>query len=142
MVLDEGEDEVPGSEAAEPAAERSAVQESVAGPPAADDPGADDPAAAEAAVKEPAAGEPTVKEPGPGAAEPAAQEPSGDGAAAKPAPGRVEVTVVPGVSRYHRRECILIRFLGAGDLQIMTKQEAVDAKFMACRACQPDELED
>ena len=50
--------------------------------------------------------------------------------------------MVPGVSRYHRRECILIRFLGAGDLQIMTKQEAVDAKFMACRACQPDELED
>ena len=50
--------------------------------------------------------------------------------------------MVPGVSRYHRSECILIRFLGAGDLEIMTKQEAVDAKFMACRACQPDLLED
>jgi hypothetical protein len=46
------------------------------------------------------------------------------------------------VARYHRRECILIRFLGDGDLEIMTKQEAMDAKFVACRACQPDQLED
>ena len=83
-----------------------------------------------------------MEQPASGAAEPAAEEPSGDGAAGKPAPGRVEVTVVPGVARYHRRECILIRFLGDGDLEIMTKQEAVDAKFVACRACQPDQLED
>jgi hypothetical protein len=46
------------------------------------------------------------------------------------------------VARYHRSECILIRFLGAGDLDIMTRQEAVDAKLAACRACQPDQLED
>jgi hypothetical protein len=51
------------------------------------------------------------------------------------------VTVVPGVARYHRSECILIRFLGAGDLEIMTRQEAEEAKFAACRACQPDQLE-
>jgi hypothetical protein len=50
------------------------------------------------------------------------------------------VTVVPGVARYHRSECILIRFLGAGDLDIMTRQEAEEAKFAACRACQPDQI--
>jgi hypothetical protein len=105
----------PETRTEEPGPERSAVKESAAEPPGAHDPGADAPAAGESADKEPAA---------------------------KPAPGRVEVTVVPGVSRYHRSECILIRFLGAGDLEIMTKQEAVDAKFMACRACQPDLLED
>jgi len=45
------------------------------------------------------------------------------------------------VARYHRRGCILIRFLGADDLEIMTRQEAEEVKFMACRACQPDQLE-
>ena len=50
--------------------------------------------------------------------------------------------MVPGVARYHRSECILIRFLGSGDLDTMTRQEAVDAKLVACRACQPDQLED
>ncbi len=51
------------------------------------------------------------------------------------------MTVVPGVARYHRSECILIRFLGAGDLEIMTRQEAEEAEFVPCRACQPDLLE-
>jgi hypothetical protein len=88
----------------------------------------------ESTAEEPEPDQSAVQEPGAG-------EPSGD-AAAKLAPGRVEVTVVPGVSRYHRSECILIRFLGAGDLEIMTRQEAQDAKFIACRACQPDLLED
>ena len=47
--------------------------------------------------------------------------------------------MVPGVARYHRSRCILIRFLGADDLEIMTRQEAEEAKFMACRACLPDQ---
>jgi hypothetical protein len=98
----------------------------------------EEPVPEESAVEEPA-----VEEPGAGAPESAAEAPAGDGAAAKPAPpGRVEVTVVPGVARYHRSECILIRFLGAGDLETMTRQEAEDATMMACRACQPDLLED
>jgi hypothetical protein len=46
--------------------------------------------------------------------------------------------VVPGVPRYHRSECILIRFLGPDDLEIMTKQAAEDDGCMPCRACQPD----
>jgi hypothetical protein len=93
-------------------------------------------------AEEPAAEEPASETPAPGAAEPAAEQSSGDGAAGQPAPGRIEVAVVPGVARYHRSECILTRFLGAGDLDIMTRQEAVDAKLVACRACQPDQLED
>ena len=98
-------------------------------------------AAQEPGGKPLAAEAPAVKQPASGAAEPPADQPSGDGPAARPASGRVEVAVVPGVARYHRRECILIRFLGDGDLEIMTKQEAVDADCMACRACQPDQLE-
>jgi len=62
-------------------------------------------------------------------------------AATPPAPGQVEVTVVPGVARYHRNGCILIRFLSTGDLEVMPRQQAQDAGFTACRACQPDELD-
>jgi hypothetical protein len=63
---------------------------------------------------------------------------------AKPAKptGPVQVTVVPGVARYHRAECILIRFLGADDLETMPKRQAVTDGLTACRACQPDELPD
>jgi hypothetical protein len=134
-----------------PAQPHAAQEETTAEKPATEPPGADGSAAKEPAVKElaaqepaaeePAAEEPAAEQPAPGTSEPAAEEPSGDRAAGvKPAPGRV--TVVPGVARYHRSECILIRFLGAGDLETMTKQEAVDAKLVACRACQPDELKD
>jgi hypothetical protein len=48
------------------------------------------------------------------------------------------VTVVPGIARYHRAECILIRFLGADDLETMTWSAARDADMVPCRACQPD----
>jgi len=132
----------PEAAAEKPAAGDSAVKEPAATAPGADDPGTDDRAAGEPAAKESAAQKSADKEPGPGAPEPAAEEPASDGATARPATGRVEVTVVPGVARYHRSGCILIRFLGAGDLEIMTRQEAEDAKFAACRACQPDQLED
>ncbi len=50
--------------------------------------------------------------------------------------------MVPGVARYHRSECILIRFLGEDDLELMSKQQAVSAGLIACRACQPDQLPD
>ncbi len=50
------------------------------------------------------------------------------------------MTVVPGVARYHRSECILIRFLGPDDLEIMTRQAAEADSFVPCRACQPDKL--
>jgi hypothetical protein len=49
-----------------------------------------------------------------------------------------EVTIVPGVSRYHRRGCILIRFLSDGDLETMTRRAAETAGNVPCKACQPD----
>jgi hypothetical protein len=49
-----------------------------------------------------------------------------------------QVTVVPGIARYHRSQCILIRFLGSDDLETMTRKAAEDAAFAPCRACQPD----
>jgi hypothetical protein len=49
-----------------------------------------------------------------------------------------EVTVVPGVARYHRRGCILIRFLSDGDLETTTRREAEAAGSVPCKACQPD----
>jgi hypothetical protein len=61
-------------------------------------------------------------------------------AAQPPATGQIKVTVVPGVARYHRSGCILIRFLGSDDLEVMPRLQAQDAGFVACRACQPDEL--
>ena len=77
---------------------------------------------------------------------PKADAATAEGGADRPAPakpaGPVQVTVVPGVARYHRSECILIRFLGEGDLEILPKQEAVASGLVACRACQPDELPD
>jgi nicotinate-nucleotide--dimethylbenzimidazole phosphoribosyltransferase len=132
----------PEATAGKPAAEKPAAGDSAVKAPAAPAPGADDPGTDDRAAKESAAQKSADKEPGPGAPEPAAEEPARDAASARPATGRVEVTVVPGVARYHRSGCILIRFLGAGDLEIMTRQEAEDAKFAACRACQPDQLED
>ncbi len=49
-----------------------------------------------------------------------------------------QVTVVPGITRYHRAECILIRFLGPDDLELMTRRAAEDAGCAPCKACQPD----
>jgi hypothetical protein len=53
-----------------------------------------------------------------------------------------DVTVVPGVPRYHRTDCILIRFMGEGDLQRMTVERAQEAGCTPCRACQPDDDEE
>jgi len=126
-------------EAEEPEPATAAVAAPVGHEAPAKAPAGPGPASREPAVDVPQAEEPAVKEPV--AEESAAGEPAAGSPAEKPAPGRIEVTVVPGVARYHRSECILIRFLSAGDLEIMTRQEAEEAKFAACRACQPDQLE-
>jgi hypothetical protein len=47
------------------------------------------------------------------------------------------VVIVPGVARYHRSACILIRFLGADDLETSTAQEAEANGCAPCRACEP-----
>ncbi|HWM98020.1 MAG TPA: hypothetical protein VNO54_13270, partial [Streptosporangiaceae bacterium] len=60
-------------------------------------------------------------------AEPAGPDPS------------MEVTVVPGVPRYHNAHCILIRFMGDSDLDKMTLAAARVAGCTPCRACLPDQ---
>jgi hypothetical protein len=52
---------------------------------------------------------------------------------------RTVVTVVPGVPRYHNATCILIRFMGEGDLETMTLAAARAAGCTPCRACLPDQ---
>ena len=53
----------------------------------------------------------------------------------------LEVTVVPGVPRYHKARCILIRFMGDSDLDKMTVAAARKAGCTPCRACLPDQPE-
>jgi len=48
------------------------------------------------------------------------------------------VVIVPGIARYHRAGCILIRFLGSDDLETATAQEAEAKGCAPCRACEPD----
>ncbi len=62
----------------------------------------------------------------------------GDDASRDAVPSDQDVTVVPGVPRYHRSECILIRFMGDNDLQKMPVEQAREAGCTPCRACQPD----
>jgi hypothetical protein len=50
----------------------------------------------------------------------------------------LEVTVVPGVPRYHDAGCILIRFMGENDLEKKTLGAAAEAGCTPCRACLPD----
>jgi hypothetical protein len=53
----------------------------------------------------------------------------------------MEVTVVPGVPRYHNANCILIRFMGDSDLDKMTRAAAREHGCTPCRACLPDQPE-
>jgi hypothetical protein len=71
-------------------------------------------------------------------------EPAGDTelglGGGKDAPSPVtQVTIVPGIARYHRSDCILIRFLGPEDLETMTRQAAEDAGCVPCKACRPEQ---
>jgi hypothetical protein len=60
-----------------------------------------------------------------------------DAAPGSPATGGT-VTVVPGIARYHKADCILIRFLGEDDLETMSQAKAEESGCVACRACRPD----
>jgi hypothetical protein len=68
-------------------------------------------------------------------------EPDKQAADAEPAglDPSMEVTVVPGVPRYHNARCILIRFMGDSDLDKMTLAAAQTAGCTPCRACLPDQ---
>ena len=162
-----GEDQRAGSPAATP--ETTATAEAKAGEkpspaPAETEPGtsparaAQGPAGAAEDTNGPAADSDTDK---PGTPERGTPEPSapsasapaakaattddsghGDGRRDGPVTDDQDVTVVPGVPRYHRSECILIRFMGDNDLQRMPVEQAREAGCTPCRACQPDGEED
>jgi hypothetical protein len=51
------------------------------------------------------------------------------------------VLVVPGIARYHKSGCILIRFLGEEDLETMSQAAAEKSGCAACRACRPDKAD-
>ena len=94
---------------------------------------------AERSTAEDIAGEDTA-EPDGAKAEDGAEggEAAGQAADDDATPLDADVTIVPGVARYHRRGCILIRFLGDGDLETMTRSEAEATELVPCKACQPD----
>ena len=113
-----------------PAAEDDALIIAFPGPGAAAEPGT---ASADAPD------EPATEADGDGGA---VGEAEGDPPAAAPeddaeaGPGLV--TVVPGVPRYHRTDCVLIRFMPAGDVHQVPVSEARDAGCTPCAACQPE----
>jgi hypothetical protein len=88
----------------------------------------------------PSAASGTAAEPAP---EPKAEAESESGGEKK---GRrdpsTEVIIVPGIARYHRNQCILIRFLGPEDLESMTMQAAEEAGCVPCKACRPEQILD
>lgn len=94
--------------------------------------GADEVAELAAPGPRPPAGDPGERPGEPG--KPGADQ--AGGSAATPLDG--DVTIVPGITRYHRRRCILIRFLSDEDLETMTRGAAEAAGSMPCKACQPD----
>jgi hypothetical protein len=80
-------------------------------------------------------------EPGDVDGEVSADEPAdgdGDGVGRRLS-GNEQVTVVPGVPRYHVSDCILIRIMDDEDVQRMTADEAEKAGCTPCRACQPED---
>ncbi len=45
---------------------------------------------------------------------------------------------MPGITRYHRSDCLLIRFLDGDDLDLMPRQAARNGGCVPCKACKPD----
>ncbi len=120
-----------------------------AGKPTADDAGkptpgeTGEPAAERAGETAPGqSGKPAVHQAGVPAGGSGSRTATDDGPASdKPASSMdVEVVIVPGIGRYHRTGCILIRFLGSGDLETMTRGAAETEGCVPCRACQPELL--
>jgi hypothetical protein len=52
----------------------------------------------------------------------------------------LQVSVVPGITRYHLGNCQLIRFLSADDLELMTRRAATESGCVPCKACKPDQV--
>lgn len=89
------------------------------------------------ATAEPEADRDADSEPGAEAASESEDE-SEDELAATPTPdGAALVAVVRGVPRYHKPDCVLIRFMPEGDLQKLTVPQAKEDGCTPCTACQP-----
>jgi cytoskeletal protein RodZ len=136
----------PGSLPADQPPHRPADQPSTPEPPAA--PAAEAPAVPAPEAPAARAVEAPAVEPSAPAAEGSAttaEAPAPSGPEAAPASAEpdsdLEVTVVPGVPRFHNARCILIRFMGEGDLEKMTLAAAKEAGCTPCRACLPDQPE-
>jgi len=58
---------------------------------------------------------------------------------APPRPGTAAelVVVISGVPRYHRPDCMLIRFLADADIKSVTRESAEASGCEPCRACRP-----
>jgi hypothetical protein len=54
----------------------------------------------------------------------------------------IMVRIVPGITRYHKEDCLLIRFLAAEDLEVMSLKSAAEEGYFACKACKPDQTAD
>jgi hypothetical protein len=104
-------------------------------------PGSATPAEPVAAPSAGAPAEPAAPAQQAASAQPAAASAQQAAASAQPAAdsGSVQVSVVPGITRYHRSDCLLIRFLTPDDLQVMTRQAATDGGCVPCKACKPDQ---
>ncbi len=85
--------------------------------------------------------EPDAAGPEPDSAGPAVAAVGPAAAAADPGPknSQTVVTVVPGVPRYHKASCMLIRFMGEDDLETMALAAARTMGCTPCRACLPDQ---
>jgi hypothetical protein len=92
--------------------------------------------ASDAGPRDGLAGEPVAASEAEAANEAGSEPPSAAEAGA--APGTGLVTVVPGVPRYHRPDCVLIRFMPEGDVQQLPVTEAREAGCTPCAACQPE----
>jgi hypothetical protein len=109
-----------------------------------DDDSADEPAAsgakpAAAATREAGSGSADAEPAKPAeTAKPAGQDDKPPAARDSDTGQQRQVTVIPGVPRYHTDNCILIRFMDDDDVQQMSLKAATDAGCTPCGACQPD----
>jgi hypothetical protein len=56
-----------------------------------------------------------------------------------PVPGDDLMAVLRGVPRYHKPDCVLIRFMPEGDIQRLSAAQAKAEGCTPCAACQPEE---
>jgi hypothetical protein len=130
------------------------AEQPATGQPATGQPASEQSATEQPATGQPATGQPAIRKPiastaaAAGAPAAAAREAPTAGTGDEPEPPADDqrdvpggqVTIVPGVPRYHRRECILIRFLSDDDLETATRRAAEDSGCVPCKACQPDKV--